>query len=247
MAPRAKNILITGGAKGLGAYLAQHLSAQGHRILVLDRTASQDLVPDFRKMVADYMTVDLGDWSAVRDCIARILTKHQQRIDVLINNAATRSFENFSAFNSSRIERCIQVNFRTPVLLTHELLAVMKQNGYGRIVNIGSRSGFRGYASGSLYCSTKSALVVFTECVGRELAASGNDVTINAICPDSFRTREGYNLPRFDETLNTIARTIDTLLTSRRNGEVIVVASRRRLLVDTLLALRKHASWILKR
>lgn len=247
MVPRSKNVLITGGAKGLGAYLARHLSAQGHRILVLDRTVSKDLEPDYRKTLADYMTVDLGDWSAVRDCVARILTKHQQRIDVLINNAAARSFEDFSAFDSSEIERCIQVNFRTPVLLTHELLPAMRQNGYGRIVNIGSRSSIRGYPSGSLYCSTKSALAVFTECVGCELAASGNDITINAICPDSFRTREGQNLPRFDETLNTIARAIDTLLTSRRNGEVIPVASRRRLLVDTLLVLRKNASWLLKR
>ncbi len=247
MAPRAKNVLITGGAKGLGAYLAQHLSAQGHRILVLDRAASQDLVPEYRKMLADYMTVDLGDWSAVRDCLARMLTKHQQRVDVLINNAATRSFKDFSAFKSSEIERCIQVNFRTPALLTHELLPVMRQNGYGRIVNIGSRSSFRGYASGSLYCSTKRALVVFTECVGRDLAASGDDVTINAICPDSFRTRQGQNLPGFDETLNTIARTIDILLTSRRNGEVILVASRWRIFVDTLRTLRKQVSWILKR
>ncbi len=243
----AKNILITGGAKGLGSYLAHHLGSQGHQILVLDRTASEDLAPDYHKMLAEYLEVDLGDWPAVRDCVTRILTKHDKRIDVLINNAAIRSFEDFSAFDSVKIEQCIRVNFQTPVLLTHKLLPVMRQNGYGRIVNIGSRSGFRGYRSGSLYCSTKSALAVFTESVGCELAGSSDDITINAICPDSFRTLEGQNLPAFDETLATVARTIDAFLSSRRNGEVILVASRRRLLADTLLSLRRHVSWVVRR
>ena len=247
MIDSAKNVLITGGAKGLGAHLARHLSAQGHRILVLDRTASEDLAADYRETLTEYMTVDLADWSAVHDSIERLLSKHEGQIDVLINNAAARSFDDFSAFDRAEIDRCIQVNFKTPVLLTHELLPVMKQNGYGRIINIGSRSGFRAYPSGSLYCSTKNALVVFTESVGAELAAGETDLTINAICPDSFRTREGDELPRFEETLRTISETVDSLLKSERNGEAILVASRRRLIADAALALRRHATRVLKR
>lgn len=243
----AKNILITGGAKGLGAHLARHLGAQGHRVLVLDRTASRDLALDYHEMLAEYMTVDLADWSAVRDCIVRILAKHGGRIDVLINNAAARAFADFSTFEASDIERCIQVNFETPVLLAHELFPVMKQNGYGRIINIGSRSGLQAYSSGSLYCSTKNALAVFSESVGSELAASGHDVTMNAICPDAFRTREGQELTGFDDTLRSVADTVDNLLSSERNGAVIRVSTRRRLIADAVLALRKHATWVLKR
>ena len=56
----AKNILITGGAKGLGSYLGHHLGSQGHRILVVDRTASEDLAPDYHKMLAEYLEVDLA-------------------------------------------------------------------------------------------------------------------------------------------------------------------------------------------
>ena len=247
MSQNSKNILITGGAKGLGSYLARHLGSQGHRIVVFDRTASEDLAPDYHKMLAEYLEVDLGDWPAVRECVVRILAKFENRIDILINNAAARNFEDFSAFNPVKIEQCIRVNFQTPVLLTHQLLPIMRQNAYGRVVNIGSRSGFHGYRSGSLYCSTKSALTVFTESVGCELAGNRDDVTINAICPDSFRTREGQNLPSFDKTLATVARTIDAFLNSRRNGEVILVASRRRLLADTLLSLRRHVSWVVRR
>lgn len=247
MVGSGKNILITGGAKGLGAHLARHLIAQGHRLLVLDRTASRDLAPDYREALAEYMTVDLANWPAVQDCLARALAKHEGRIDVLINNAADRSFADFAAFDASDIERCIQVNFETPVLLAHELLPVMKQNGYGRIVNIGSRSGSRAYRSGSLYCSTKNALSVFTESVGAELVASGEGVTINAICPDSFRTREGKELPGFEETVRTIAQTVDRLLSSDTNGAVFNVATRRRLIADALVTLRKRASRTLKR
>ena len=143
MVPSSKNVLITGGAKGLGAHLARHLCAEGHRILVLDRTAVEDLAPDYQQMLAQYMTVDLGDELAVRDCIAGMLASNEGRIDVLINNAGARSFQEFSAFDAYEIERCIQVNFKTPLLLTHALLPLMKQNGYGRIINIGSLSGFR--------------------------------------------------------------------------------------------------------
>jgi len=247
MVGSAKNILITGGAKGLGGHLTRHLSALGHRILVLDRTASAALAPGYEEGLAEYMTADLADWPAVRDCVAGLLERHGRRVDVLINNGAARSFADFSDFDASEIERCIQVNFETPVLLAHELLPLMKQNGYGRIINIGSGSGFRPYPSGSLYCSTKNALSVFTESVGAELAATGEDVTINAICPDSFRTREGQELPQFKNTVRTIAATVDRLLSSKTNGTVIRVANRRRRIADAVLAFRKHAIWTLKR
>ena len=245
MKTSAKNVLITGGAKGLGAYLARHLHAQGHPILVLDRTPTENLAPDYRRILAEYMMVDLSDWAAVRECLSAIMETYE--VDVLINNAAARSFRDFSAFDTAEIERTIQINFKTPVLLTHELLPRMRQNGYGRIVNIGSLSGFRGYASGSLYCSTKSALAVFSEALGSELAQSDDDATINAICPDSFRTREGNDLRRFKETMTSVARIIDDLLQSTKNGTVIPVASRRRLVRDTALSLRRHARWFLTR
>ena len=186
MVDSAKNILITGGAKGLGAHLARHLSAQGHRILVLDRNAGGDLDPDYRETLTEYITTDLADWPAVRGCIARILAKHEGRIDVLINNAAARSFDYFSSFDTSEIEHCIQVNFKTPVLLAHELLPVMRQNGYGRIINIGSRSAFRPYPSGSLYCSTKSALA---RCLHRKRRIRA--------CYERKRSHDQRDLPRF--------------------------------------------------
>lgn len=246
MDDRPKHILITGGAKGLGAFLARHLSAEGHRVFVLDRTPSRDLPPDYREALAEYIAVDLGDWPAVRDGLAGVLGKNGNRIDVLINNAAARSFAEFSTFDRAEIQHCIQVNFETPLLLTRELLPLMQRNGYGRVINIGSRSGFRPYRSGSLYCSTKNALVVFTESVGAELAASGKDVTINAICPDSFRTREGEELPQFEKTIRTIAKAVDELLSSERNAEVILVAPRRRLIADAVLAFRQHALRVMK-
>lgn len=246
MNPETRNVLITGGAEGLGRYLARHLLSRGHRVLVLDRAPIEDLPAEYRESLAAYLQVDLADWSAVRDCVSRILENNEQRIEVLINNAASRTFANFHEFKARDIDQCIQVNFRTPVLLAHQLLPSMREYGYGRIINISSRSAFRSYRTGSLYCSTKNALVAFTESVGRELAASGDNITINAICPDSFRTREGQDLPGAGKILATIAKAIDTLLTSRRNGEIISAASRWRLLEDALSAFRKRGCQLLK-
>jgi len=67
----------------------------------------------------------------------------------------------------------------------------MKEKGYGRIINVASLSGFQGYKTGSLYCSTKAALIRFTESLGKDLEKRDSDVTANVICPDSFSSVEG--------------------------------------------------------
>lgn len=238
-------VLITGGAKGLGNYLGQFLIKCGHQVIVLDHNEIKNLPQNYRNSIADYYEVDLSDWASVNAAVSSIISKYET-VDVLINNGALRIFKKYIDFDIKDIERYIMVNFQVPVLLTRRLLPIMQGNRYGRIINISSKSAFWGYSSGSMYCSSKIALNMFTECLGRELDVNKDNVTINAICPDSFRTREGENLRSCDYIMGQIAKIIDDIIESDRNAEVIPVLRRGTKIKANLRYLKSFLFWVIK-
>ena len=240
-----KNILVTGGAKGLGKYLGKFLTEHGHRVYILDHNDKKDLSENYGNVIAGYYGVDLSDWVSVDGAVSSIISTHGT-IDVLINNGALRVFKNCSDFDITDIEKCIMVNFQVPVLLTRRLLPIMKRNMYGRIINISSKAAYFGYSSGSMYCSTKSALNVFTECVSKELDVHIDNVTINAICPDSFRTKEGENLQGCDNIMGRIAMIIDDIIGSDRNGEIIPVLYKRTKITEGLRRFKGAVLWFIE-
>ena len=222
MRNKKRVILITGGAQGLGRYLAEHLFKLGHSIIILDIRSFERIPDSYGALMQDYYEVDLSDLMAAENILNIIIQKYKG-IDVLINNASIRLFKNYLDFSDSEIERYINVNFKTPILLMKKLFPIMKKNGYGRIINISSKSGFSGYSSGSMYCSTKGALIKFSEAFGRELNVHNDNVTVNVICPDSFRTIGGEKLKGYDRIINIITKVVDSIMISYRNAEVIPI------------------------
>ena len=96
----------------------------------------------------------------------------------------------------------------------------MRKNKFGRIINISSISAFNGYKTGSLYCSTKSALLPFAEALSKELEEENNNITINTICPDSFVTIRGEKLEDFDKITGKIKERIREIIDGNGNGKV---------------------------
>lgn len=226
METNKRTILITGGAKGLGKYLAEHLSNEGHDIIIADIQPLENVPEVYRASIHDYFEIDLSDYDAAKSILENIMVKYKI-IDVLINNASIRIFKDYVDFDELDIEKYINVNFRVPIFLIKKLYPMMKKNGYGRIINIASISAYKGYISGTMYCSTKSALVKFTEAFGRELKDCEDNVTVNVIVPDAFSTVEGEKLEGYDHITRSIAKTIDEMLVSDRNGQVIPVLMKR--------------------
>ena len=222
MRNKKRVILITGGAQGLGRYLAEHLFKLGHSIIILDIRSFERIPDSYGALMQDYYEVDLSDLMAAENILNIIIQKYKG-IDVLINNASIRLFKNYLDFSDSEIERYINVNFKTPILLIKKLFPIMKKNGYGRIINISSKSGFSGYSSGSMYCSTKGALIKFSEAFGKELDVQKYNVTVNVICPDSFSTIGGEKLSGYNRIMNIIIKKIDGILLSDKNAETIPV------------------------
>ncbi len=237
--------LITGGAQGLGRYLAEYLHKRGYGLIILDIQSFETLPDSYREIIQSYYQVDLSDISLLNKIIDEILYKHA-KIDVLINNASLRIFRVFLDFTDTDIKRYVDVNFRAPILLSMRILPVMRKYCYGRIINISSRSGFWGYKTGSLYCSTKSALIKFTEALGRELADNINDVTANVICPGSFSKTDHKKHKGYDRIMSSIAKTIDRIISSRRSGEVVPVLSKKNLLLEIFRDIKKNILWLMK-
>jgi len=242
---QARNILITGAAKGLGKYLVKSLSENGHQIFVLDHNTWKDFPSNYRECVREYYQVELSNWGAVDSAVSNIVSKYKS-VDVLINNGALRIFKKLCDFELEGIERYIMVNFQVPVLLTRKLVPIMIANCYGRIINIASKSAFGGYRDGSMYCSSKSALVAFTESVAAELDVQEDNVTINAICPDAFRSGAGDDLSGSEYIMGRIETTVNDILHSCRNGEVIPVLHRRTKIREIVRQFRRHGLWIVK-
>lgn len=219
------NILITGAARGLGKYLARHFIEKKHSVFVLDIEPIKNLSDVYRKSIREYYEVDLNDMPAVEKIVDTII-KNYRRVDVLINNASVRDFRNFIDFESADISRYVNVNFEIPVMLIRKIYPIMKKHGYGRIINVSSKSAYHGYESGSLYCSTKNALATFTQAFGRELNSGNENVTVNALSPDSFSTIDGTYLKGCEILLKRIVKIVDDILVSDKNAEVFPVLFR---------------------
>lgn len=219
-----KTILITGGARGLGSELAMHFHHSGYRVLVLDRVPPHEVDKSTAASIDAYHEVDLADKDAVTRTIADVRSK-ESTIDVLVLNAAVRAFKPFAEFTDDEIERSIDVNLRGSMYIIRGVLPHLEASGRGRIVFISSMSAFDGYAGGTLYCSTKAAMIPLAQSLALDLRSTHPFVTVNVICPDSFATREGERLASYDRIVRGVVDAVGRFIATEINGTVVPVAS----------------------
>ncbi|GAB3881920.1 SDR family NAD(P)-dependent oxidoreductase [Microbispora bryophytorum] len=187
-------ILITGASDGLGRALAEDLAAGGHRLLLHGRDARR-LAEVAEATGGETFTADFSSLAGVRRLAARIAEAHD-RLDVLVNNAGI----GFHVEGTSRQlsadghELRLAVNYLAPVLLTRELLPLLRRAAPSRIVNVASIGQQpidfddpqleRGYTDVAAYCRAKLALICHTRDLAEELQGSG--VTVNSVHPGSY-------------------------------------------------------------
>lgn len=115
--------------------------------------------------------------------VERAFAEAQARapVAILINNAGAAESAPFLKTSDALLDRMLDVNVASAFRCTRAALPSMLEQGWGRIVNIASIAGLRGYAYVTAYCAAKHALVGFTRALAMETAARG--VTVNAVCP----------------------------------------------------------------
>lgn len=164
------NILITGATRGIGKAIASELDGN---IFVAAR--NEELLREFD----NYCACDL---STVDGLQALGLYIEQNKIDVLINNAGEYLYTPIlKGFELNSLEHIMRLNLEAPLYLISKAVSHMKEQGFGRIINIGSISGVMGEANASLYSATKSGLIGATKALALELAEYG--ITVNTINP----------------------------------------------------------------
>jgi len=187
--------VVTGGASGLGWAIGERLAADGFGVVLVDKSES---VLSRAAELADRgakawpVVADLADRAAIAAMLADVLAQ-PGRCDVLVNNAGTHfktpqgQRYRFDEVGLREWDLSIALHMTAPMLLAQAFLPGMKERGWGRVINIGSRTGRTYTQQGSaFYAASKAGLVGLTRAVAGEYAACG--ITANCIAPGRIRT-----------------------------------------------------------
>src|SRR5882724_10661308 len=184
--------LVTGAFRGFGRAIAERLAARGASVAVNVRDAER--AEATARLLGDRgfpVPGDLAKPSDLQSIVARTLDRFG-RIDILVNNAAVALSTRFEKIEEEEWRRTFDVNVTAVFLLIRAVLPAMKEQGYGRIINLSSTAGKSvSTLGGAHYTASKAGLLGLTRAAAKELGPFG--ITVNAVCPgliDTELTRE---------------------------------------------------------
>ena len=196
-----KVAIVTGAARGIGRGIAEALADAGANVVVSDLGASASGVTyalssaeQLDKAASEIAARGHGRTLAVAcdvtraEQVAALIARTREafgRIDLVVNNAGVVHFAPLESIDEARWDFVHAVNVKGPYLVSRAALGELTKT-QGAIVNIASVAGKRGRATGTLYCSSKFAVVGFTQALADELAPRG--VRVNAVCPGVLAT-----------------------------------------------------------
>jgi NAD(P)-dependent dehydrogenase (short-subunit alcohol dehydrogenase family) len=190
-------VVVTGGGRGIGATLCRHLARRGAAVVVADVVDATPLVEELTAEGLDAIAVptDVSDEQAWARLVETTLARHG-RLDALVNNAAIyQDLGAKTAFTDISVadwDRVMAVNTRGVWLGMRAVHPAMKQNGYGRVVNMASSTVHTGVPYFAHYTASKGAVIALTRSVAREVGADG--ITVNAIAPGLVETEATRSL-----------------------------------------------------
>ena len=186
-----RNVIVTGGSRGLGLGIARRLAAAGYSVIAVARKKTELLTSAIEKAARDkrgalhFVAHDLGEIGRIPDLV-RGLRKEFGPIYALVNNAALGTDGVLATMHNAKIEALVRVNTVSPIVLTKYVVRSMMADGGGRIVNVSSIIGFTGYSGLSVYGATKASMLGFTRSLAREVGRLG--VNVNAVAPGFMDT-----------------------------------------------------------
>ncbi|MBD7965742.1 3-hydroxybutyrate dehydrogenase [Fictibacillus norfolkensis] len=179
-----KVVVITGSASGIGFEIGKTFAQNGSKVVLTDLNEE-----GVKKAAEELKSLGLeaiglkADVTSEEDIKSMIETAHKEygRVDVLINNAGLQHVSPIEEFPTAKFELMIKIMLTAPFIATKHVMPIMKQQGFGRIINISSINGLIGFAGKAAYNSAKHGVIGLTKVAALESAAEG--VTVNALCP----------------------------------------------------------------
>jgi 3-oxoacyl-[acyl-carrier protein] reductase len=183
-----RNVLVTGGSRGIGLAIARRLAAANYHVTAVARRESEELRHAMHEVGGDrlhFKPFDLSEVDAI-PAFVKSVRRELGAIYGLVNNAGVSAEGLLATMHNSEIEALIRLNVLSPVVLTKYVVRQMMADGAGRIVNISSIIASTGYNGLSVYGATKAAATGFTRSLAREVGRLG--ITVNAIAPGFIDT-----------------------------------------------------------
>lgn len=175
--------LVTGTSSGIGEAVVRHFREQGHQVLAVDFNPEGQAIAE--RAGAAFFQADLTDGEACKAAVADALSRFG-RLDILVNNAGIQHVSSIEEFPEAQWRRIIDLMLTAPFLLTQAAWPSMRENGWGRIVNVASIHAQVASPGKAAYISAKHGLIGLTKTAALEGGSQG--ITANALCPAYVKT-----------------------------------------------------------
>jgi NAD(P)-dependent dehydrogenase (short-subunit alcohol dehydrogenase family) len=199
-----KHAFVTGGGSGIGLAIAKALGESGWLVTIASRNTERLETAARAIKGAQIHSLDVTNSESVSKAI-EAASAASGPVQLLVNNAGGVNSAPFEKVSEDAWRKTLDLNLMGTVHCIRAALPAMKQNSWGRIVNIASTAGLTGYRYVSAYVAAKHAVIGLTKALALELAKTG--ITVNAVCP-------GYT------DTDVIASAVDTISkTTKRSRE----------------------------
>jgi 3-oxoacyl-[acyl-carrier protein] reductase len=192
-----RNVIVTGGSRGLGLAIVTTLATAGYRVLAIARKETDELrslaatAEREQRGAVNFRAFDLSDTGDIAQLVVD-LRKEFGPLYGLVNNAGIGTAGVLTIMRDEQIESLLRLNTLAPILLAKYVVRSMMVEKAGRIVNMTSIVASTGYSGLSAYSATKAALTGFTRSLAREVGQLG--ITVNAIAPGFVATEMTHDL-----------------------------------------------------
>ena len=183
-------VLVTGGSRGIGRAIAEHLGEQGNTVAV-NYAANADAAAEVVSVIEGHggkaiaVQADVGDPGAVAAMFEEV-TAGLGPVEVLVNNAGITRDGLLLRMGPDQWDEVIATNLRSVYLCTRAALRSMLRARWGRVISLSSVSGISGNPGQANYAASKAGIIGFTRSIAREVGSRG--ITVNAVAPGFIET-----------------------------------------------------------
>ncbi len=190
-----KNVLITGGSRGIGKACVYEFSKAGYRVFLNFNKSKNEAEKIADETGAIPIKADVSKKEEVEKA-ANFIHENYGKIDILINNAGIAQQKLFTDITEEEWNKIFDVNIKGMFLVTKEFIGDMISKKYGKIINISSMWGITGGSCEVHYSASKAAVIGFTKALAKEMGPS--NICVNCIAPGVIETEMNSHLSNED-------------------------------------------------